>query len=75
MSVLEIVMSIVDISSKATNLLAALQGIVPALCSSAWENRDSLANDDRIDQYYPRCRHGIRDQLYYVVLSLVMSSP
>lgn len=75
MSVLDIVVSIIDISAKASSLLAPLQGIVAALSTTVWENRELLADDDRVDQYYPRCRHGVRDHLYYVMLSLVMASP
>lgn len=72
MSILEIIMSIIDISAKATSLFEPLQGIIIALCTTAWENRELLVNDDRVDQYYPRCRHGVRDQLYYVILGLVL---
>ncbi|KZV71715.1 hypothetical protein PENSPDRAFT_684347 [Peniophora sp. CONT] len=75
MGVLEIIMSIVDISAKATSLLGPLQGIIPALCDTAWENRDFLCNDENVDRYYPRCRHGVRDGLYFVILSLVLASP
>ncbi|VDC02283.1 unnamed protein product [Peniophora sp. CBMAI 1063] len=75
MSVLDIVMSIVDVSRKAPSLLDPLKDIVPALCTTAWENRDLLADDNGVDQYYSRCRHGVRDSLYYVVMALVQSSP
>ncbi|VDC02286.1 unnamed protein product [Peniophora sp. CBMAI 1063] len=71
-SMLDVVIAVVVQAEKHPNVLKQSREMIAALCDNAWKKHALLANNDELDQYYPMGRLGIRHQLSFMLLAMIM---
>ncbi|KZV71722.1 hypothetical protein PENSPDRAFT_751527 [Peniophora sp. CONT] len=72
MSVLDVVIAVVAEAEKNVVVLRQSRELIAALCDNAWKTHTLLADNDGVDRFYPLGREGVRHQLYFVMLAIIM---
>ncbi|KZV71714.1 hypothetical protein PENSPDRAFT_751521 [Peniophora sp. CONT] len=74
LSVLETIFSVISVTKRQQKTLEPLRSLIAALCESSWNSQKSLVKDPDLERFYLGCREGVRDQIYNIMLALIMPS-
>ena len=72
MSILDIVIAIVAEAKRHTLVLRQSRELITAICDNTWKTHAQLAEDPEMNRFYPLGREGVRHQLCFMMLALIV---